>query len=33
MANAIVFSAPDKVNYITGIALNLSGGIELFTIS
>jgi len=31
VANAIVFLASDKAKYITGIALNVSGGIELFT--
>lgn len=31
VANAVVFLASDKAKYITGIALNVSGGIELFT--
>ncbi len=31
VANAIVFLASDKARYITGIVLNVSGGIELFT--
>ena len=31
VANAIVFLVSDKANYITGIVLNVSGGIELFT--
>lgn len=31
VAYAIVFLASDKANYITGIVLNVSGGIELFT--
>ena len=31
IANAIVFLASDKAKYITGIVLNVSGGIELFT--
>jgi 3-oxoacyl-[acyl-carrier protein] reductase len=31
VANAIVFLASDKAKYITGIVLNVSGGIELFT--
>jgi short chain dehydrogenase. len=31
IANAIVFLASDKAAYITGIGLNVSGGIELFT--
>lgn len=31
IANAIVFLCSDKAKYITGIALNVSGGIELFT--
>jgi 3-oxoacyl-[acyl-carrier protein] reductase len=31
IANAIVFLASDKAKYITGIELNVSGGIELFT--
>jgi len=31
IANAITFLASDKANYITGIGLNVSGGIELFT--
>lgn len=32
VANAIVFLASDKARYITGIVLNVSGGIELFTL-
>jgi 3-oxoacyl-[acyl-carrier protein] reductase len=31
IANAIVFLCSDKAKYITGVALNVSGGIELFT--
>ncbi len=31
IANAITFLCSDKAKYITGIALNVSGGIELFT--
>jgi len=31
VAYAIVFLALDKANYIAGIVLNVSGGIELFT--
>jgi 3-oxoacyl-[acyl-carrier protein] reductase len=31
VANAIVFLVSDKARYITGIVLNVSGGIELFT--
>lgn len=31
VANAVVFLASDKAKYITGIVLNVSGGIELFT--
>lgn len=31
VAYAIAFLASDKANYITGIVLNVSGGIELFT--
>ncbi len=31
VANAIVFLASEKAKYITGIVLNVSGGIELFT--
>jgi len=31
VANAIVFLASDKANYITGVALNVTGGLELFT--
>lgn len=31
VANAITFLASDKAKYITGIGLNVSGGIELFT--
>ncbi len=31
VANAIVFLVSDKAKYITGIVLNVSGGIELFT--
>jgi 3-oxoacyl-[acyl-carrier protein] reductase len=31
VADAIVFLASDKAGYITGIVLNVSGGIELFT--
>jgi 3-oxoacyl-[acyl-carrier protein] reductase len=31
VANAIVFLASDRARYITGIVLNVSGGIELFT--
>jgi 3-oxoacyl-[acyl-carrier protein] reductase len=31
VANAIVFLCSDKARYITGIGLNVSGGIELFT--
>lgn len=31
VANAIVFLSSDKAKYITGIVLNVSGGIELFT--
>ena len=31
VANAIVFLASDKAKYITGIALYVSGGIELLT--
>jgi 3-oxoacyl-[acyl-carrier protein] reductase len=31
IANAIVFLCSDKAKYITGIGLNVSGGIELFT--
>ncbi|SEP87286.1 3-oxoacyl-[acyl-carrier protein] reductase [Virgibacillus subterraneus] len=31
IANAITFLVSDKANYITGIGMNVSGGIELFT--
>jgi 3-oxoacyl-[acyl-carrier protein] reductase len=31
VANAIVFLSSDLASYITGVALNVSGGIELFT--
>ncbi len=31
IANAIVFLCSNKAKYITGVALNVSGGIELFT--
>jgi 3-oxoacyl-[acyl-carrier protein] reductase len=31
VAYAIVFLASDKTHYITGMVLNVSGGIELFT--
>ena len=31
IANAIVFLASDLAKYITGVGLNVSGGIELFT--
>jgi len=31
IANAIVFLCSDKAKYITGVGLNVSGGIELFT--
>lgn len=31
IANAITFLCSDKAKYITGVALNVSGGIELFT--
>lgn len=31
IANAITFLVSDKANYITGVGLNVSGGIELFT--
>ncbi len=31
VANAVVFLASDNAKYITGVALNVSGGIELFT--
>lgn len=31
IANAIVFLVSDKAEYITGVGLNVSGGIELFT--
>lgn len=31
VAHAIVFLASDRAKYITGIVLNVSGGIELFT--
>jgi 3-oxoacyl-[acyl-carrier protein] reductase len=31
IANAITFLVSDKASYITGIGLNVSGGIELFT--
>jgi len=31
VANAIVFLVSDKAKYITGVVLNVSGGIELFT--
>jgi 3-oxoacyl-[acyl-carrier protein] reductase len=31
IANAIVFLCSDLASYITGVALNVSGGIELFT--
>ena len=31
IANAITFLVSDKANYITGVELNVSGGIELFT--
>jgi 3-oxoacyl-[acyl-carrier protein] reductase len=31
VANAIVFLCSDLASYITGVALNVSGGIELFT--
>lgn len=32
VANAVVFLASEKAKYITGIVLNVSGGIELFTV-
>ena len=32
VANAIVFLCSDLASYITGVALNVSGGIELFTL-
>jgi len=32
VAHAVVFLASDKAKYITGIVLNVSGGIELFTL-
>lgn len=32
VANAVVFLASDKAKYITGIVLNVSGGLELFTV-
>jgi len=32
VAHAVVFLASDKAKYITGIVLNVSGGIELFTV-
>ncbi len=32
VANAIVFLASDRAKYITGIVLNVTGGIELFTV-
>lgn len=31
IANAITFLVSDKAKYITGVGLNVSGGIELFT--
>jgi 3-oxoacyl-[acyl-carrier protein] reductase len=31
VANAIAFLCSDLASYITGVALNVSGGIELFT--
>ena len=31
IANAITFLVSDKASYITGVELNVSGGIELFT--
>ncbi|WP_255567412.1 SDR family NAD(P)-dependent oxidoreductase [Alicyclobacillus sp. TC] len=31
VSNAIVFLCSEKAKYITGIGLNVSGGIELFT--
>jgi 3-oxoacyl-[acyl-carrier protein] reductase len=31
VANAIVFLCSDLASYITGVGLNVSGGIELFT--
>ena len=30
VANAIAFLASDRAKYITGIALNVTGGLELF---
>lgn len=32
IANAITFLVSDKASYITGVELNVSGGIELFTV-
>jgi 3-oxoacyl-[acyl-carrier protein] reductase len=32
VAHAVVFLASDKARYITGIVLNVSGGIELLTL-
>jgi 3-oxoacyl-[acyl-carrier protein] reductase len=31
IANAVAFLASDLAGYITGVGLNVSGGIELFT--
>jgi 3-oxoacyl-[acyl-carrier protein] reductase len=31
VANAIAFLCSDLASYITGVGLNVSGGIELFT--